>query len=346
MLFLNNIFLFLQSDPSFRFHRTSANLRKITQTNINKQEEHKDPQVTPCFFMLFWFHSFFNKVRSNRNEVLSKKFGAAVVSLEHRYCGKFSPFNSLTNENLRYLSSKLALFDLAIFRQFCKTIKITLYHSTTCSSCLSDKTHTISNFTFKTFIDGDFFYFLADAATIGFQYGNPGTVCSSLVEAKKNGDDLVESYAKYFGVSVGTYNQEHLKNTTLTGFSSDRLWWFQVCTEVAYFQAALSNDSIRSSKVDTRYHLDRYRNVFEEGIYLDVTAANIYCGGTNIEGRQVIFTNGSQDPWRHASKQPSSPDCDNCPKLKIKKNKKIKKKKISSLKIRSEFSSIFNKWVS
>ena len=66
---------------------------------------------------------------------------------------------------------------------------------------------------------------------------------------------LQDSYAKYFGASVGTYNQEHLKNTTLTGVNSHRLWWFQVCTEVAYFQVALSNDSIWSSKIDTRHVL-------------------------------------------------------------------------------------------
>jgi len=48
---------------------------------------------------------------------LAKKFGAAVVSLEHRYYGKSSPFKSLATENLRYLSSKQALFDLAVFRQ-------------------------------------------------------------------------------------------------------------------------------------------------------------------------------------------------------------------------------------
>lgn len=51
-------------------------------------------------------------------QVLAKKFGAAVVSLEHRYYGKSSPFDSLTTENLRYLSSKQALSDLANFRQY------------------------------------------------------------------------------------------------------------------------------------------------------------------------------------------------------------------------------------
>ena len=50
-------------------------------------------------------------------QVLAKKFGAAVVSLEHRYYGKSSPFKSHTTENLKYLSSKQALFDLAVFRQ-------------------------------------------------------------------------------------------------------------------------------------------------------------------------------------------------------------------------------------
>lgn len=144
---------------------------------------------------------------------------------------------------------------------------------------------------------------------------------------KNNGQDLVDAYATYvkdyyvgtFGVSVQTYSQKHLKNTALNGDSSDRLWWFQVCTEVAYFQVAPSNDSVRSSKIDTRYHLDLCKNVFGEGIYPDVTGTNIYYGGTNIAGSKIIFTNGSQDPWRHASKQTSSPDmpsytitCHNC----------------------------------
>lgn len=72
---------------------------------------------------------------------------------------------------------------------------------------------------------------------------------------------LQEAYAKYvkeyyvnsFGAGVETYDQNHLKNTSLDGDTADRLWWFQVCTEVAYFQVAPSNDSVRSSKVDTRH---------------------------------------------------------------------------------------------
>jgi hypothetical protein len=34
--------------------------------------------------------------------------------------------------------------------------------------------------------------------------------------------------------------------------SGDRQWWYQVCTEVAYFQVAPSQNSIRSPGVDEK----------------------------------------------------------------------------------------------
>ncbi|KAJ0464103.1 putative peptidase S28, alpha/Beta hydrolase [Helianthus annuus] len=49
-----------------------------------------------------------------------------------------------------------------------------------------------------------------------------------------------------------------------------------------------------------RYHLDLCKNVFGEGVY---PVTNLYYGGTDIAGSKIVFTNGSQDPWRHASKQ-------------------------------------------
>nr|KYP36933.1 Thymus-specific serine protease [Cajanus cajan] len=263
--------------------------------------------------------------------VLAKKFGAALVMLEHRYYGKSSPFNSLETENLKYLSSKQALFDLAAFRQYYQdninaklnrtkienpwfifggsysgalsawfrlkfphltcgslassAVVLAVYNFTEfdqqigesagaeCKEALQETTQLIehelstngkelkASFDADDLeIDGDFLYFLADAAAIAFQYGNPDKVCKPLVEAKKAGEDLVDAYAKYvkeyytgtFGVNVQTYDQKYLKKTAINEDSSARLWWFQVCTEVAYFQVAPSNDSIRSSKVDTK----------------------------------------------------------------------------------------------
>lgn len=67
-----------------------------------------------------------------------------------------------------------------------------------------------------------------------------------------------EYYVETFGVNVKIYDQEYLKKTAIGEDSSSRLWWFQVCTEVAYFQVAPSNDSMRSSKIDTKQVPDLY----------------------------------------------------------------------------------------
>ncbi|KAG0460701.1 hypothetical protein HPP92_020998 [Vanilla planifolia] len=321
--------------------------------------------------------------------VLAKKFGAALVSLEHRYYGKSYPFKRTTADNLSYLSSKQALFDLAVFRQYYQESLNAKYNRSnvdspwftfgisyagalsawfrlkfphlTCGS-LASSAVVLAIYNFSEFdqqvgdsagpgckaalqeitklvdqqllLDGvalkskfgasmvkndvDFLYLLADAAAIAFQYGNPDVLCSPLLEAKKLNENLVETFANYvkdyycgkFGASVETYDQQHLKNTAIGEKSGDRLWWFQVCTEVAFFQVAPTNDSVRSSRIDVSYHLELCRNIFGEGIYPEVDMTNIYYGGTRIAGSKIIFTNGSQDPWRHASKQTSSPEKD------------------------------------
>ncbi|CAH1417885.1 unnamed protein product [Lactuca virosa] len=50
-------------------------------------------------------------------------------------------------------------------------------------------------------IDGDFLYFLAEAASIAFQYGNPDKLCTPMTEAKKAGEDLVAKPCKSLWVS-------------------------------------------------------------------------------------------------------------------------------------------------
>ncbi|WJX61070.1 putative serine protease eda2 [Trifolium repens] len=380
-------------------HYSPYDHRKFQQRYYEFLDYFKIPDG-PVFLVICGEYSC-NGIKNDYIGVLAKKFGAAVVSLEHRYYGKSSPFKSLKTENLRYLSSKQALFDLAVFRQnyqdslnaklnrtktdnpwfvfgvsypgalsawfrlkfphltcgslASSAVVLAVYNFTEfdqqmkiigesagpeCKAALQETTKLIDQKlatdgkALKTYfnaadleIDGDFLYFLADAAVTAFQYGNPDILCKPIVKAKKDGEDLVDAYAKFVkdfylgteGSSTQSYNQKSLKKTVIDENSADRLWWFQVCTEVAYFQVAPSNDSIRSPKVDTRYHLNLCKNVFGKGIFPDVDATNIYYGGTKIAGSKIVFTNGSQDPWRRASKQISSPDmpsyiitCHNC----------------------------------
>ncbi|KAH7415326.1 hypothetical protein KP509_14G037900 [Ceratopteris richardii] len=67
-------------------------------------------------FLIIWGESTCYGILNDYIAVLAKRFGAALVSLEHRYYGPSSPFQDLKTENLKYLNSKQALSDLATFR--------------------------------------------------------------------------------------------------------------------------------------------------------------------------------------------------------------------------------------
>ncbi|KAF3591136.1 hypothetical protein DY000_02027986 [Brassica cretica] len=356
-----------------------------------------------------------NGIPNDYLSVLAKKFEAGVVSLEHRYYGKSSPFNSLATENLNsdfgsvvfkpestalkshldyfyngsdrilvfsvrdslnvklnrsgkvdnpwfffgasYSGALSAWFRLkfphltcgslassavvrAVYEYFEYDQQIGVSVGPECKPVLEEINKLVelglkvNNKAMKALfnateldVDADFLYLIADAQVVAVQYGNPDKLCVPLVEAKKNGSDLVEAYAKYvreycvevFGLSSKTYSRKHLLDTRITPESADRLWWFQTCTEVAYFQVAPANDSIRSHQINTEYHLDLCKSLFGKGVYPEVDATNLYYGGDKIAATKIVFTNGSQDPWRHASKQTSSPDlpsyivnCHNC----------------------------------
>ncbi|KAI7736616.1 hypothetical protein M8C21_025701 [Ambrosia artemisiifolia] len=309
-------------------HFSPFDHRKFGQRYYEYLDEFRVPDGP--IFLKICGESACGGIQNDYISVLAKKFGAAVVTLEHRtnvenpwfvfgvsYAGALSAwfrlkFPHLTCGSLASSGVVLAVYNFTEFDQQvgesagpeCKAVlqEITqLVEEKLASNPMALKA-TFGATELK--IDGDFLYFLADAAAIAFQYGNPDKLCTPITEAKKAGDDLVNAYAKYikeyyvgsFGAEVQTYNQESLKHTTLSDSSGDRLWWFQVCTEVAYFQVAPTNDSIRSSKVDTRhiqyipYHLDLCKNVFGEGVYPLVDATNLYYGGTDIAVPSYIIT--------------------------------------------------------
>uniref|UniRef100_A0A0E0R1B0 Serine carboxypeptidase S28 family protein n=1 Tax=Oryza rufipogon TaxID=4529 RepID=A0A0E0R1B0_ORYRU len=302
-------------------------------------------------FLYICGESSCNGIPNSYLAVMAKKFGAAVVSPEHRYYGKSSPFESLTTENLRFLSSKQALFDLAVFRQYYQEtlnakynrsgadsswfvfggsyagalsawfrlkfphltwVVLAVYNFTDfdkqvgdsagpeCKAALQEVTRLVDeqlrldSRSVKVLFgaeklknDGDFLFFLADAAAIGFQYGSPDAVCSPLINAKKTGRSLVETYAQYvqdffirrWGTTVSSYDQEYLKNTTP------------------------DDTNFGGSKFAVRLPIFKWH---------PKTIA--FALQRSIQASKIVFTNGSQDPWRHASKQKSSKysDPSNC----------------------------------
>ena len=77
--------------------------------------------------------------------------------------------------------------------------------------------------------------------------------------------------------------------------------WFQKCSELAYFQTAPAENSIRSSQITVEWHLKHCEKVFGRSMFPRVYETNSYYGGEHIRATQVYYANSSQDPWKAAS---------------------------------------------
>lgn len=319
--------------------------------------------------------------------VLGKRFGAALVTLEHRYYGYSYPFSNLATENLKYLTSKQALFDLATFRNYYQDqinkkynlsrtaenswinfggsyagalsawFRLKFPHLTRGSLASSAVVHAIEDYTeydmqvaesvgpsckealqkFKTVVneylrknatyvksifnaqmiekDTDFLSLLADSTGVAVQYGFHEVLCRPLVDSFQSGNNVLNAYQDYLrttvygklGVSPRDYDREHIKNAISAGpESGGRLWAYQFCTEFGFLQIAPANDSVRFSQLNKEYYLDLCNYMFGKGTNPKADVTNLYYGGSRIAGSRIFFTNGSKDPWRHASKQVST----------------------------------------
>jgi len=153
--------------------------------------------------------------------------------------------------------------------------------------------------------DEDFYLMMGDVTGELVQYGSQDDLCIPLVNSQ--GANLVDvlanitknSWSGRFGQPY-QYSQDHLKNTTSVYQWADRQWWWQTCTELAYFQIAPQQNSVRSSTVNLDYFRGLCSNVFGEGTWPNTNATNNAFGGNKIAATRVLFSNGSQDPWKWA----------------------------------------------
>ncbi|XP_024537575.1 probable serine protease EDA2 [Selaginella moellendorffii] len=303
---------------------------------------------------------------------LAESFGAAIVTVEHRYYGHSSPFQHLNLHNLKYLTSKQSLFDHAVFIDYYQDLINQKYNKTEknpwiviggsyagalsawfrlkfphlvagswassavveaildysaydkqlgvsvgpkCKQALQEITRLTEqglvenateikylfgfspqdNITDDTLLD-----YVANAAAGEIQYGKIDGLCDPLLKAEKSNRNLLKTYAKIL---------ERINNDTNGNERDNESWDFQYCTEVGYFQVASDRkSSVRSSRINTQFFINYCSEQFGNGTFPDVKTTNLYYGGRNIAGSRIMFLNGSQDPWRHASKQTSSKD--------------------------------------
>ncbi|RLN92056.1 hypothetical protein BBJ28_00017064 [Nothophytophthora sp. Chile5] len=157
--------------------------------------------------------------------------------------------------------------------------------------------------------DADFFYMVADAAAMAVQYGHKDVVCDHMVGAFERNESLIEAFANFtiemYGSSFGSgcfYDTKCLADDPAR-WGDDRSWRWQKCSQLAYFQVAPEENSLRSAMVDLAYHEKQCHAVFGDVVdpARGVQEITKLYGGDHPTGHKIFFSNGGDDPWQRAS---------------------------------------------
>lgn len=150
----------------------------------------------------------------------------------------------------------------------------------------------------------DIHYFIADTMLMCFQYGKSKSCCDSrLSKAWEGHGDILDALVDYLSTSsFDSYDSINLASDTAKHSDAFRQWWWQTCTEVAYYQPAPLINSLRSEKITTQWHLDMCKKIFD-GLDLGnpTIKTNEFYGGEHVKADNVFFSNFWQDPWHMCS---------------------------------------------
>lgn len=157
--------------------------------------------------------------------------------------------------------------------------------------------------------DADFHYMIADSAAMAVQYGHKNVVCDHMVSAYEKKQSLTEQFANFTITMYGSeFGSGCFYDTTClirdkSRWNDVRSWRWQKCSQLAYFQVAPKENSLRSSIVDLKYHEEQCKLVFGDVVNPSkgVAAIKKLYGGNKPQGHKIFFANGGDDPWQRAS---------------------------------------------
>lgn len=208
-------------------------------------------------------------------------------------------------------------------------------------------------------------FLLSEFATEAIQYGYRDSFCSELLATSDrlqgfaNGSTEILSYLGMDGIS---FTAEGALSTKTSEYSSGvgvRQWFWQTCTEYAYFYTANSNPdlSTRSPLINLDYFMNECNLMFGIKNVVDVKKLNqkyydeLRDLKRNPQASNIFFTNGSTDPWQYLSISKERGNNENplmdymtienaahCDDLHISSNSKI-------IQAQKHFESLVNKWI-
>lgn len=153
---------------------------------------------------------------------------------------------------------------------------------------------------------GDFLYAVADMLAAAVQYGRHKVFCDALLRS----NDLIKGYAEgglkvlsSLGLTPFDTSFQSAEKIEVTSDDYFRQWMWQSCKEFGWFQVANSNGTpARSSKLDLKFHADTCERLYQTDSTADGSLnTEWYLPLFNPETSNIIFSNGSNDPWETLS---------------------------------------------
>lgn len=160
----------------------------------------------------------------------------------------------------------------------------------------------------------DFLYLIADMGALAVQYGYRERFCELV-----NSEDSLAGYAAFTREIFLMWDMTALDMSAAGAMtvemeddsSNMRQWFYQSCTEYGYWQNAYHDEkvSVRSSLINSEYHANICKRLFgmdisgNEKFVNDTYYAPLLNAGVTSN---ILYTNGSEDPWLNLSIAPEN----------------------------------------
>jgi len=152
----------------------------------------------------------------------------------------------------------------------------------------------------------DFMFYFSDIFVETVQYGRRTSLCEFL-KTNENAPDLQEKLARLAienRAAPHTYSFEYIRTLTPDPYNEFRQWTYQFCGSLAYFNTVgHTGEPMRFKDMNLDYWRRYCTKCFDKLIFPDTFNTNSMFGDTRIAKtvKNVIFTNGGEDPWQWAT---------------------------------------------
>ena len=150
----------------------------------------------------------------------------------------------------------------------------------------------------------EFLFMFVDGMVESVQYGARVGLCDGLAKSTDSMTQisfLVDFAATMNPLSINDYWSNILGDTTVDKTKSGRQWNYQVCTQLGWFQTPPAQDSIRSSKLSIDFWKSYCSRIYKADLWPDTENYDVMHGGVNLVATNIVYANGSEDPWQWAT---------------------------------------------